>query len=669
VQSALRVHWINDEANTELTKEQAAQRATQVTVDRIVSLLTDSAHQICAKHESFMRPVKPSDIAVLVSTNNDVETMRKALARNGVPVSVGRRSSVYDSDAASDLLGVLYALLHPQHFESAQRASASKLLSESVEQLHAYTQGQNLDKRAQRFSDWRERWQRYGVLALINDCLSLHSASLSDPKQQQYAQQCRELGEELQSLQSWSLLDQYEYLLQCVHNKEFRDENPDQQSSISDGVQLLTVHKSKGLQFPVVFLPTLWSGKSKSANSPVLSNLYNDQDRRELLLTKTMSEAQKKNAEQEQYAEQRRQLYVALTRASHAVELIWGNINQCANTALFALLHGETKADSQAMRADLQHWSESSEQTVGWADYQPESDATTQRYQATKPLQHSIVLHRDCRSDWWVHSFSQLQRLRHNTVSAEEWRTDIKPGQNDFAGASFGLALHELFEQHSQWHEWKAAPALLQAAKAALRGQGFSESKLPAAAELCATLFRDTLHAALPEGVKLIDLSNNDLCPEMEFHFALRHGRSQALFDLLQQQGLMRTSSAAQQSALHGLMTGKIDLLYRYQDQYFIADFKSNWLPDYDQEQIKQSMLQHDYFMQALIYALAVHRWLRFRLGSAYSYQRDFGGIRYLYCRGMAETAQHKGVLAWKPDEALIAALEQCVDVNAQVAA
>ena len=110
---------------------------------------------------------------------------------------------------------------------------------------------------------------------------------------------------------------------------------------------------------------------------------------------------------------------------------------------------------------------------------------------------------------------------------------------------------------------------------------------------------------------------------------------------------------------LEGLMTGKIDLVYAHGDRYFVLDYKSNRLPAYDRASLSAAMDDSEYTLQALLYSLALHRWLRFRLGDTYDYARDFGGIRYLFCRGLDLTQPRSpGVHAQRFAPELVQALD-----------
>jgi len=106
------------------------------------------------------------------------------------------------------------------------------------------------------------------------------------------------------------------------------------------------------------------------------------------------------------------------------------------------------------------------------------------------------------------------------------------------------------------------------------------------------------------------------------------------------------------------LMTGKIDLVYSHDGRYYVLDYKTNRLPGFDAAQIERAMAESEYDLQSLIYTVALHRWLRFRLGEAYDYARDFGGVRYLFCRGLDAADPQAGLYAAKPPRALIEALD-----------
>ncbi|MEG2981730.1 MAG: exodeoxyribonuclease V subunit beta, partial [Stenotrophomonas sp.] len=169
-----------------------------------------------------------------------------------------------------------------------------------------------------------------------------------------------------------------------------------------------------------------------------------------------------------------------------------------------------------------------------------------------------------------------------------------------------------------------------------------------------------TLTVALPEGVRLCDVPAFDRRPEIEFQFALQPTQVDALLALLHAHGIVRERHGfGLRHKLEGLMTGLIDLTYCHAGKWYVLDYKSNRLPAYDDASLQRAMAHSEYDLQALIYTLALHRWLRFRLRGRYDYARDFGGIRYVFCRGLdAGRSDSPGIHAQRFTLELIGALD-----------
>jgi exodeoxyribonuclease V beta subunit len=190
----------------------------------------------------------------------------------------------------------------------------------------------------------------------------------------------------------------------------------------------------------------------------------------------------------------------------------------------------------------------------------------------------------------------------------------------------------------------------------ALRSQDYTEADDDAGVAALAPLVARTLNAVLPEGVRLADVAPGARVPELEFHFTLADADAQSLLALLQAHGIApgRRDFGAW-PRLAGLMTGKIDLTYRVDGRVYVVDYKSNRLPAYDDTALAQAMTASEYDLQALLYAVAVHRWLRMRRGADYDFARDFGGVRYLFCRGLEG---ERGIAAPVFERALIEAVD-----------
>jgi exodeoxyribonuclease V beta subunit len=164
----------------------------------------------------------------------------------------------------------------------------------------------------------------------------------------------------------------------------------------------------------------------------------------------------------------------------------------------------------------------------------------------------------------------------------------------------------------------------------------------------------------MPEGARLATVPPQARLAEMEFHLALAPLRVDALLALLQAHDLVaerRTFGLRQR--IEGLLTGRIDLVYEHGGRYYVLDYKSNQLPAYDEAALARAVRESEYDLQYVLYTLALHRWLRFRLGADYDIQRHLGGVRYLFSRGLSrDDASRPGVHALTLDPALVEALD-----------
>jgi exodeoxyribonuclease V beta subunit len=439
-------------------------------------------------------------------------------------------------------------------------------------------------------------------------------------------------------------------------------------------VQIVTLHKSKGLEYPLVFLP--FAGIGRPEPSPGRSCVAQDDDNARRLHWKIdVPEADWDEAKLrwgiEQHAEQARLLYVGLTRARHALWLASGLFYNCDKTALAPML-----ADFAALEQVPGIIVDAVAPPVSLSRLPPESDA------AVPP---AAVATRVLSNDWWVHSFSSLTRRTGPGEDASTLATLPAPGGLDepapasvepapvhdprFGGPQFGVAMHTALERtdFAAWRSWlpgDPAPGNEAATIAkALREQGYADDVLDDGIALVTSLVGRTLRVVLPEGVQLCNVPGEWRRPELEFQFPLQPTRVDALLQLLHAHDVVPDRNAfGFRQRLEGLMTGLVDLTYRHDGRWYVLDYKSNRLPRYDADALDEAMRHSEYDLQALVYTLALHRWLRFRLGDGYDYARDFGGHRYVFSRGIDLDAPAQdvaaGVHARKFEPALIHALD-----------
>lgn len=626
------------------------------------------------------RRVQPGDIAVLVRTHGEAARMLQALSAAGIPAVAAGKQSLFATEQAQELLALFEALLQPGDDGRLRGALATMLIGLDAADIARLDADQDWHRQWQlRALSWRERWQRHGPLALVGDLCAEHAPrllGLADGERR--LTNLLQLGEALQEADARSL-----GLHGLVDGLRMRiaEADPDDETqqlrleSDARRVQVLTLHKSKGLEFPLVFLPFAGIGKDRKSGrwceypgdeGRVLHLKHEDADAG----PSSWEEASSRAATEER-AEDARLLYVGLTRARHALWLATGPLYLSHTTPLSAML-----GDLSELHTDVE----------GDIAIEIDDSHTKLVPLAIEPagaLPAARTARRTLSRDWWVYSFTQLTGEAPGAIDAAALSEAERGAQDEpepllplsgaaidwrFSGSRFGNALHAALEQvdFAVWRGWQAdampPPGQEAPLRAALRGEGYIEADLDDGIALLASLIGNTLNASLPEGSRLSELPMDARRAEMEFHFALQPTSTEALLTLLHAHGVLRERQAfGLRRRLEGLMTGKIDLVYAYAGRYYLLDYKSNRLPAYDAATLDAAMADSEYTLQALIYTLALHRWLRFRLGDAYDYARDFGGVRYLFCRGLdasASDASASGLYAQKPPQALVEALD-----------
>ncbi|MEH6414628.1 exodeoxyribonuclease V subunit beta [Pseudomonas sp. CGJS7] len=622
------------------------------------------------------RAVQPADIAVLVRSHDEAARIQQALIAAGIPAVAAGRRSLFATEQAMDILTLLDALLHPGDGGRLRAALATVLIGLDGADIARLAGDEHEQTRWQAQALlWRERWQRHGALALIADLCAEHAPrllGLNDGERR--LTNLMQLGETLQEAdaRSLGLHGLRDWLRLRIAEADDSDEKQQLRlESDAHRVQILTLHKSKGLEFGLVFLPFVAIGREPRGGRWCE---YPDPDHGRVLQLQTeaigadadipeWSVARERSALEAQ-AEDARLLYVGLTRARHALWIAAGPLYLAQSSPLWPML-GDVDALARGHQGDI---------VVDAAPLPPPPSPLPPI--ATGAVPPAREARRAVPRDWWVYSFTQLTNEDGGVAQAapEERGAEDEPDTASapltpfdarYSGSRFGNVVHNALERvdFGPWRDWQPEqPAPAEAAQvlaAAMRAEGYVESDIDDGLPLLTGLVGMTLTAALPEGARLCDVPERERRNEMEFHFALESVPVDALLATLHAHGWLRERRAfGLRRRLEGLMTGKIDLVYAVDGRYYVLDYKTNRLSDYDPAQVERAMNESEYTLQSLIYTIALHRWLRFRLGEGYDYARDFGGVRYLFCRGLNREDPRAGVHADKPARELVDAVD-----------
>jgi exodeoxyribonuclease V beta subunit len=671
--------------------------------NRIAELLNDPQQQIGG------RRVTPGDIAVLLSTNSQIVALRKRLINRKVPCVGSGRGNIFAGEVASELELILYAVLHPDDDQAVRGALATQLLGVDLDQFTAWEiDPAAFERELERFEAWRALIRTRGVLALIEALLAERAtALLALPDGERVLTDLRHLGELLAAEEAarQGLDGLYAWLVEMRQeggdgDADAADERQLRIESDARRVQLLTIHASKGLEFPIVFLPLVWRvGDRSGVRSPRLLRFHDDTGQRCVDLGSADFIEHRGHHFREELEERLRLLYVALTRAVHAVHVYWvdrgkrpSDDDQAWERAAIDLLtlQAQQRLQLSEGEASLERLSE----TLGGmrlappiADhrisYQPPVETPSPRATQT-PLPRS-------RAFQWLHSFSGLTRYAAAAVviddsgAADETGADTFDADEDASiaaasievaedsrllalyplrGPRFGDAVHHVLELAGPAPVWPEQRQLL---NAQLTAQAIKANNLPAdeALERVGRLIDRVRHADLGDGLRLIDVPPERSIVEFEFQFPVQQVPLARLRRLCIAHGHPDVvPSSLDATTLNGMLTGFADLILEWDGRFHVLDYKTNWLGahlhDYQGASLNAAMAEHHYPLQALLYTVALHRYLRQRL-DGYTAERQLGDSWYLFARALGlqpDVQPSLGVWRRRWPAALIEALD-----------
>ncbi|HDZ8879393.1 TPA: exodeoxyribonuclease V subunit beta [Aeromonas dhakensis] len=668
-------------------------RATAAEIHRLLSLAREGKALIGSE------PVKAGDIAVLVRTGAEGKLVQQELARLAIAsVYLSNRESVLEQVEAREILLILHACQNPSEERSLRAALATGLFDLDAKALDELASDERAwESAVQEFMEYRKVWHKRGVLAMLRALLhrrNLAASLLASPYGERRLTNFLHLGELLQQVSSE--LDGEYALLRWLGEAVNRQSGQDSEQilrleSERKLVQIVTIHKSKGLEYPLVFLPFICS--HRSADTP----LYHEADEagNRTILDLTGAEESLAEADKERLAEDLRLLYVALTRGVYATWLGLAPVRSgngksektdLHQTAIGYLLQKGEEGDAATLATAL---SALAEDLPGVAVGEPSltrpAPLPPEEEQLGEPQVRRFggTLERD----WWISSYSGLAAQGHGhskgvlanpgfddevvteaaALAAEEPVQAPQPSIFTFPkGARPGTLLHSLFETID--FESAAGEPLAQHIATLLAQDGFDESWAQVLQQQVEAVLETPLETGFGEPVRLRDLAPERKQVELEFFLPMGRVTAPALTALCQQHDpLSRGNKPLSFATVQGMLKGFIDLVFEWQGRWYLLDYKSNHLgmspADYSRPALEQAMVEHRYDLQYQLYSLALHRLLALRLPD-YDFDQHFGGVFYLFLRGMPQG----GIFHTRPSRELVLGLDRLFSEGATTA-
>jgi exodeoxyribonuclease V beta subunit len=647
---------------------QARQQMATFIAREVGALLagTDGTARLVYQDKGGVHDLKARDICVLVARRGEARPVMDALRDKSMPYTFAKQTGLWKSAEAVHLGYVLRALARPGDMGAFHKALLTQFFRVRPEEL---SQCEELpaDHAASRlFLQWcalaRERhWAELFQSLLEDTGFLFHDLEAADADRR--VANCRHVFQTLAQAaytRDLDLLGVLEVLEQKRRSEEEDDSGLQPVETDQPKVRIMTMHAAKGLEFPVVFLA---GGFTAGKTSEFLT--YREDGKLVFDLDAANDEAKNKQ-QREQDAEQRRLYYVALTRAMFKLYVPYiparkgmrqpGPLVTLVAPAVAQSGTGQVGAPV----ADLISPLASRRPAV------PSPPATRQsppEHGEGPPLTLSTPLFPRLDKDLprrriRVRSFSSLHRRSERRAPEEptyaDWlvrdraETGESAEEDSLRGPVFGDMVHDVLEEIDFEHVGRArnpgelpnpARALIEEVRqchwpklpARLTG---NPGKVEECRQELARLVWNGLQTPLDEaGGPLWRVPPRDRLHELEFHFPEYNGR-------------------ARPRGEEGFLTGFMDLVFCREGRFFLVDWKTNYLHDgYAKDQVAQSMRDCDYVRQFRLYVQALKRWLERWLGAGFDFKRHFGGVYYLYLRGMNGRDESTGVFFYRPGD------------------
>ena len=683
--------------------------AHQQIAKQVVKILNQGQRgELCFAEDGINRSVTESDIAILAKANEDLDKIQYELEKNGVSVNRPSRRSVFEGVIAHDVAAVLSAIMNPNDEEKVRRALLSLLIGLDLGQLSEIeNQADGLGFYISEFHAIRELWFERGFLSawqyLVDTFNVWENAITSNGKDsERTVVNLRHLSELLSQYSSQYQGPQslYQWYLRQITKPGEREWELERSLSNDSGVKLMTIHKSKGLEFKIVLLFKA-DGALRENNKTLNYSTARALDPR------TQQEIEKRvigvgakehfnDEELDQHkqrleAENRRQWYVALTRASHRMYIF---MHDEKNTSASGVGYWKNSASFENFASTVEPL------VVNYEKYTPAQaqsievhaqDIPSKRFyprQQTNFTALSQHLSNEDAQDFLVQNYSGLLVDDETNAVFIEQSSAKEPlyfiNKNFAMGMLAGTFLHDVldiidFQNEESWpldiyrrlkNGHFSIFSQMKEKYTQIFGESLSSDEINE--KLVGDLvqwFKQITSAKLHKDLCLNNLSKKSYLSEMPFCISLSEKifLSHKISELLEKHGVVMPELNRSETAKY--LNGSIDLVYQYQGKFYVADYKSNYLgtsfSDYNLENMEKSMMQSSYFLQASIYLVALHRYLKKRL-SNYDPQQHLGGATYLYLRGM-DSEKATGVFNWNPDIELILELNELLGSQVEV--
>lgn len=705
--SAVPMHFLMPEFDESVKKDEASKGVNKAIAAEIVRLLHKSANgEAFILDKQQKRPVREGDIAILVSSRFDAEDVRKELLRKKVKSVYRSSNSVFDTDQARLISSLIKIIKDSPNPSLIRMFLFDRVMGHRLSDLRRLEEDTDLNTAlTESLIELRMTLERYGFAAMLRKFLN-SALALDEGKPVHVTEKIMQFsdGERVYTnlMHLNELIDAYErehrpgmeelykWLSLKIQKAESEENDEIRLESDDNLVQIVTMHSSKGLEYPIVFCNSLWSHgvKKHTLENPLI---FHDPDdgKTKVDLTGYSKASIQGRVIQETVAENIRLMYVALTRARYRCYISVGAYHDRAagTSPLHYVMNGADQTLKNEKIANLDSYlsqirrfaHEHSELAV----CRTVSDDAGLKLEAESvsftPMARKLELPLKADPDWYVTSYTGIKKRAEveKAAIAAEPSQEGKTTQNPDAGGSesttpedsgkevdygnlfhfpkgpaAGTFMHRLYEDLDFTRfETDARSMVVQY----LQEDGYEVEWT----DTITTMLERSLRKKLPgSGAALITKGQSQTVDELEFYFPLSKAGASEIEQIIDgKQPYEFTENR------NGFMTGFIDLLFEHEGKFYILDYKSDHLGDkpesYQPEALKAKMNERGYVFQYHIYLVALMRFLKLKLGDEFRYEKHIGGAYYLFLRGIQPGDDNDGGIYFdNPSKEIIETLD-----------
>ena len=615
----------------------------------IAALLENDDYTLTEKEST--RKIRPSDIGILVRSNARGNELKKILSAYKIPAVTIDESKLLNSEESKELLYLLEAILEI-HSGPIRKALLTKMAGFTIADLYQLNEEDVLN----RFKSYQETWLKQGVYVMLMKFFTdyrIKSRFLDPeiPNGERFLSnllQLQELLHKIQVRKQFAPIELINWLQKSIegHSAE-GDEYQQRIESDDEAVKIVTIHKSKGLEYRIVLAPNLDMTDTKND----LKSFRNEKSGEYVFADTVLLEPEQIQMIETQFEqENRRLMYVAITRAKYKCYILSNSHHK--TTGLKTFLHALKNTNPVNIELEIAP-------TIP-ANYRYNQTATTFPIVYRKADSFSLT-----QINWRKISYSALNPEHGFGVRFLNGKPvtpyDLFVFETLRRGASTGNLLHYIFEHIDFSDSFLRERTIANALKRLAPGlEETYASHLETLIDHCTAV---KLHSE-QEAFSLNEIKNEKRLNELEFDFNVQLFHTNQIEQLSTPETPFQVKTSRQ---LEGIMNGKMDLFFEHNGRFYILDWKSNFLgnqaEDYSAEGIAMAMNENNYHLQYHIYTVAVCKYLSLRLPD-FNYETHFGGVFYLFLRGI-RTEKSTGIFfkkpGWKTVEALTNILTKSV--------